>query len=205
MQAAGRTPVTPALGSQFGTNQGFTPFTVGIAVCPEALYASANAVALTELLALFQMREKNVGKLLRVTVTPTRGLPLAATPVVHTILVIVAGRFEIKFSWAAASASLLTADAEPGPAVLQTSEGLREPGIVVNEEVANMLAPASAAASAARWASPRATYRVTTSIDKAAIPSNATREAATSAMVCPRSPFRWGVRIFMETPNSGSA
>jgi hypothetical protein len=134
-------------GSQFGSNQGLTPFTVGVAVCPEALYASANAVALTEVLALPHIREKNVGKLLRFTMTLTCGLPLTK---VQVIFVIAAGRFEIKFSFAAASASLLTADAEPGPAVLQTVEAVNEPGTVVNEEVPNMLAPARAAASAAR-------------------------------------------------------
>ena len=62
------------------------------------------------MLALLQMREKNVGKLLRVTITLTRGLPLVPAPVVHVILVIVPGWFEIRFSWAAASANLLTAD-----------------------------------------------------------------------------------------------
>jgi hypothetical protein len=44
--------------AQFGTSQGFTPVMLMGKVCPDGLYASATALALTELRALPQMRAK---------------------------------------------------------------------------------------------------------------------------------------------------
>ena len=60
----------------------------------------------------------------------------------------------------------------------------------VTPESTNALAPASAAASAARCISLRATYKVTTSIANAAMASSDTRLTATSMIVWPRSPER---------------
>ena len=60
-------------------------------------------------------------------------------------------------------------------------------GSLVTPESTNALAATKAAASAARWTSPLATYNVTTSMAKAAIASKVTIVRATSAIVWPRS------------------
>ena len=64
------------------------------------------------------------------------------------------------------------------------------PGAEVKPELLNAAAPASAAASAACWACPDATYRVTTSIANTAMANSETIPAATIKIVTPRSSFR---------------
>jgi hypothetical protein len=63
-------------------------------------------------------------------------------------------------------------------------------GSLVTPESTKALAPANAAASAARWVSLRAVYKVTTSMANAAIANKLTIDTATSKMVWPRSPRR---------------
>src|SRR5438876_11219137 len=60
-------------------------------------------------------------------------------------------------------------------------------GSLVTPESTNALAATKAAASAARWTSPLATYNLTTSMANAAIASKVTIVRATSAIVWPRS------------------
>src|SRR5258708_6532333 len=123
----------------------------------EGLKASAVAVALT-LFPLFpQMREKKVGRLDRVTCTVTSGL--TGRGVVHV-----------------------------GPQIpLQSIASVAGSAAPVTPETEITRAAARAAASAERCASSRAKYKVTTSIDSAAMAIMATMATATSTMVMPRS------------------
>jgi hypothetical protein len=74
-------PVPPRTGSQFGRRKGFTPRTItGTKLPPgrleefDGLNPSAVAVAETLNATRLQIREKNVGRLGRFTVTATSGL-----------------------------------------------------------------------------------------------------------------------------------
>ena len=111
----------------------------------------------------------------------------------------VAGCPAILLRSATSSACLFAMAAAPGPPVMHTlSWTVLELGSPncheVKPDVTNILAAASAAASAARCASLRATYRVTTSMDRAAMANMVTMAIATSTIVTPRSPLR-----FLET------
>src|SRR3989454_6338518 len=76
---------------------------------------------------------------------------------------------------------------------------IRRPEDVVQAQLAtsDAFAATSAAASAARCTSPFATYKVTTSIAKAAIASRVTIVRATRTMVCPCSPECVAIALFL--------
>jgi hypothetical protein len=164
------------------------------------------ADAVTEFDVLPHILAKKVGNPLALMVTVICGLDDDGK--LQFMFCIAAGFPAIVFFWVTADACTFAAAGKPGPPLWHTSPGVTtEVGVDVKPEVANILAPATAAALATLCASLRATYKVTTSMANAAIASRAINAIATRMIVWPCSFLRAG-RILMRMVcclNFGSA